>query len=106
MKKLLLLSAISLLRLNACVAPGQPQAETSPTWTEWHDQQVNEVNRYKLHTNFFAYENEALAKLGDITSRQTIFRSKDLGNSIGWKTPTNDQPTSTRLTLTTLRGRR
>lgn len=67
MKNLLLLSAISLQGLNAYVAPGQPQAETSPTWTEWHDQQVNEVNRYKLHTNFFAYENEALAKLGDIT---------------------------------------
>lgn len=67
MKKLFLLSAISLLGFSAHAASGQPQAETSPTWTEWHDQQVNEVNRYKLHTNFFAYENEALAKQGDLT---------------------------------------
>ena len=38
-----------------------------PTFTEWHDLQVNEVNRFKLHTNYFAYESEALAKTGDMT---------------------------------------
>ena len=28
---------------------------TQPTFTEWHDQQVNEVNRYPVHTAFFPY---------------------------------------------------
>lgn len=28
-----------------------------PSFTEWHDLQVNSVNRYPLHTSFFAYEN-------------------------------------------------
>ncbi|MDD6541522.1 MAG: glycoside hydrolase family 2 TIM barrel-domain containing protein, partial [Prevotella sp.] len=38
-----------------------------PTWTEWHDQQVNEVNRFPMHTSFFAYENNQQALAGDIT---------------------------------------
>ena len=33
------------------------QTPVVPTFTEWHDLQVNEVNRLKLHTNYFAYEN-------------------------------------------------
>lgn len=37
-----------------------------PTWTEWHDLQVNEVNRFALHTNFFAFANEAEAGNGDL----------------------------------------
>ena len=38
-----------------------------PTMTEWHDLQVNEVNRYALHTDFFSYESESLALAGDKT---------------------------------------
>ncbi len=32
-------------------------AATSPTtnYTEWHDLQVNAINRFPLHTNFFTY---------------------------------------------------
>ena len=26
-----------------------------PTFTEWHDLQVNEINRLPLHTSFFTY---------------------------------------------------
>ena len=36
-----------------------------PTMMEWHDLQVNEVNRYALHTDFFSYESESLALAGD-----------------------------------------
>lgn len=36
-----------------------------PTDTEWHDLQVNEVNRLKLHTNYFAYESAEKALAGD-----------------------------------------
>ena len=35
--------------------------------TVWHDLQVNEVNRLPVHTSFFAYENEQLARQGDKT---------------------------------------
>ncbi len=40
------------------------EAPAVPTFTEWHDQQVNQVNRLPLHTTFFAYENERAALKG------------------------------------------
>ncbi len=36
-----------------------------PTFTEWHDLHVNEVNRFPLHTSFFAYENREAALRGE-----------------------------------------
>ena len=29
--------------------------QTEPTFTEWHDLQVNAVNRFATHTDFFAF---------------------------------------------------
>ena len=40
----------------------------NPTFTEWHDLQVNEVNRFPLHSNFFAYESESDALKGNMKS--------------------------------------
>ena len=40
------------------------KADNLPTFTEWHDMQVNEINRFPVHTVFFAYENEELAFAG------------------------------------------
>ncbi|MBO4826584.1 MAG: DUF4981 domain-containing protein [Prevotella sp.] len=42
-----------------------PDTMRVPTFTEWHDLQVNEVNRLPVHTSFFAYENERAALKGD-----------------------------------------
>ena len=36
-----------------------------PTFTEWHDLQVNQTSRFPLHTSFFAYENDRVALKGD-----------------------------------------
>ena len=49
-----LLLALPLLTTTA-------KADNLPTFTEWHDMQVNEINRFPVHTVFFAYENEELA---------------------------------------------
>ena len=38
-----------------------------PSFTEWQDLQVNQVNRYTPHADFFGYENRALALQGDKT---------------------------------------
>ncbi|MDT3386759.1 MAG: hypothetical protein LIR46_03195, partial [Bacteroidota bacterium] len=69
MKKSIFIIALMAATLNIQAIGGKqpvaPVEEPMPTWTEWHDQQVNEVNRFKLHTNFFAYENETLAMQGD-----------------------------------------
>lgn len=51
--------------LLLCLSAGASAAvDQSPTFTEWHDMQVNEVNRLKLHTAFFAYENDEKAIVG------------------------------------------
>lgn len=61
MKKHILLALLCMTTAIAAHADG------GPTWTEWQDQQVNEVNRFKLHTDFFAYESQPLALQGDKT---------------------------------------
>ena len=50
------------------------QAETvkAPTYTEWHDMEVNNVNRMPVHTTFFAFENEELALKGDMTKSKNF----------------------------------
>ena len=40
--------------------------EAVPSFTEWHDLQVNAINRFPLHSNFFAYENRDAALKGDM----------------------------------------
>ena len=47
------------------------QAQTAiqqPTFTEWHDLQVNDINRLMPHTSFFAYDSAEKALKGDKTS--------------------------------------
>ena len=62
MRKLQFLAALSMLAMSYTA-----NAAVGPTFTEWNDQQVNEVNRFKLHTHFFAYENVDKALKGDMT---------------------------------------
>ena len=50
----------------ACAAKSKTPKTLQPTFTEWHDLQVNEVNRYLLHTNFFTYESAEKALKGDM----------------------------------------
>ena len=50
------------------------QADTvkAPSFTEWHDMEVNNVNRLPVHTTFFAFENEELALKGDMTKSRNF----------------------------------
>ena len=50
------------------------QADTvkAPSFTEWHDMEVNNVNRMPVHTTFFAFENEQLALKGDMTKSKNF----------------------------------
>ena len=41
-------------------------ADNVPTFTEWHDMQVNDINRFPIHTSFFAYGNPEEAMAGDM----------------------------------------
>lgn len=94
MKKTLLTLCASAL----CMSLG------AQTFTEWQDNQVNQINRAPMHANYFAYENETAALAGvkenssnymslngkwrfmwvkDATDRPTDFFKADY-NSNGW----------------------
>lgn len=66
MKNFLLTYLLAGLPAIGTFAAPVTAADNAPTMTEWHDLQVNSVNRYRLHTNFFAYESVDAAKLGEM----------------------------------------
>ena len=47
--------------------PAITLADNEPTFTEWHDMQVNDINRFTPHTSFFAFENEQVALTTDMS---------------------------------------
>ena len=61
-------NALLCLALLGASAAGYAADTVQPTFTEWHDLQVNEINRFPLHANFFAYENRDAALRGDMKS--------------------------------------
>ena len=60
------MAALAGLAINGG-AESTTTVQTAPTMTEWHDMEINNVNRLPVHTTFFAFENEALALKGDMT---------------------------------------
>lgn len=96
MKKNLLIAAVVAMALNTNAAiAGKPTAaepDPQPTWTEWNDQQVNAVNRYRLHTQFFGYENETLAMKGDM-SKSDNFMSLHGTWKFHWVRNADQRPT-------------
>lgn len=96
MKKILMSMALMALSLyvNAATRTNEttPADGSRPTWNEWHDLQVNAVNRFKLHTQFFAYENEALA-MKDEKANSKNFLSLHGTWKFKWVRHANERPT-------------
>ena len=68
----LLSIAIAVLSAGNVSAKENVKACAKPnvTFTEWHDLQVNEVNRLPMHTDFFPYDgSEATLAYGDWTAK-------------------------------------
>ena len=65
---------------------------TAPTWTEWHDMEVNNVNRLPVHTTFFAFENDELALQGDMT-KSNRFLSLHGNWKFNWVENADQRPT-------------
>ena len=63
-----------------------------PSMTEWHDMEVNELNRVPVHTSFFAYENSDLAIAGN-RGASTRFLSLDSDWRFAWTEHVNERPT-------------
>ena len=93
---ILFLLATAAMLSAPCGAGAAPvkvkaKAEPMPTWTEWHDLQVNEVNRYRLHSNFFAYANEEEARGGDI-EKSSRYISLEGAWKFNWVRNANERP--------------
>ena len=65
MKHLLLTLAVAGLAPCLVNAAEPKERVTEPTFTEWHDLSVNNVNRFATRTSFFAYENREAALKGN-----------------------------------------
>lgn len=87
MKKILFV--VSALLAGAL--PVVAQAD-EPAFTEWHDLQVNEVNRYPMHTSYFAYESTDKALAGDIT-RSDNYLSLEGDWKFKWVEHADQRPT-------------
>jgi len=69
MKKLLMIFAMAAMANGVQAAKVKKAAAFQypvATYTEWHDMQVNSVNRYNAHTTYFAYENREKALGGEM----------------------------------------
>ena len=64
MKHLLLTLAVAGLAPCLVNAAEPTERVAEPTFTEWHDLSVNNVNRFATRTSFFAYENREAALKG------------------------------------------
>ena len=87
MNKMMIMSAFLALTLQTSAAN-----DSKPTFTEWHDLQVNEVNRFPLHTAFFAYEGENLALQGDKT-KSANYLTLDGQWKFNWVANADQRPT-------------
>lgn len=80
---------LACLAYSACVTVALAQ---QPTYTEWHDMEVNEVNRFKLHTNFFAYNSVEEAQKGNMY-QSTNYLSLEGKWKFNWVENADQRPT-------------
>lgn len=99
MRKLFITAVVAVLPVIGMLAvtkvktkPAEKRAGSTPTMTEWHDLQVNSVNRYAMHTDFFAYESRDKAMAGDM--RQSAnYVSMDGRWKFDWVVDADQRPT-------------
>ena len=80
---------LASLAYSVCVSVALAQ---QPTFTEWHDMEVNEVNRFKLHTNFFAFNSVEEAQKGNI-NQSTNYLSLEGKWKFNWVENADQRPT-------------
>ena len=68
-----------------------------PTFTEWHDLQVNDLNRFAMHTTYFAYEDIQKALKGDMYKSDN-FLSLHGDWKFNWVENADQRPTDFYLT--------
>lgn len=92
MKNFLLTYLLVGLPITGTIAAPDGGVANEPTMTEWHDMEVNSVNRYNLHTNFFAYESVDAALRGNAKSSAN-YVSLDGTWKFNWVADADKRPT-------------
>ena len=59
------------------------RADNVPTFTEWHDMQVNDINRFPVHTSFFAYGNPQEALTAEMKASDNFLSLHGQWNFLG-----------------------
>lgn len=98
-----LLATLALAGLTMVAFGAKKKAKTvvavqpvQPTYTEWHDLQVNEINRLPLHTQFFTFENgeiDGKAALNFDKTKSKNFLSLDGVWKFKWVENADQRPT-------------
>ena len=80
---------------KAAIKSSKTATVQQPAFTEWHDLQVNAINRFPLHTNFFSFlpgEITLDGSKGDIT-KSANFLSLDGTWKFNWVENADQRPT-------------
>ena len=93
MKHLLFTLAVAGMAPCLAHAAVQPEKAAQPTFTEWHDMGVNNVNRFPLHTSFFAYESREAALKAD-RKASTNYLSLEGDWKFNWVADADKRPTN------------
>ena len=92
MKHLLLTLAIAGFTPCHIYAADTTDKVVEPTFKEWHDMSVNNVNRFPLHSTFFAYESREAALRGD-RQKSANFLSIEGDWRFQWVKNADERPT-------------
>jgi len=92
MKHFSFVPILFLMLSSGLPAVAQDNASGNEPRPEWQDMQVNSVNRYRLHTNFFAYETRDKALDGDKTKSDNYLSLDGLWK-FNWVPDADKRPT-------------
>ena len=79
----LAMATFGMKKQKAAIKPLNAATVQQPSYTEWHDLQVNAINRFPLHTNFFTYSPEDMVyeEGGKLVSRDLAQVNKTMSKN-------------------------
>lgn len=69
------MAGLVIMAMGAKKTMPQTAVKLQPTYTEWHDLQVNEINRLPLHTQFFCFNVDEIGANGNAVPDKTKSRN-------------------------------
>ena len=69
------MAGLAMMAMGAKKTMSQAAVKLQPTYTEWHDLQVNEINRLPLHTQFFSFNADEIGANSNAVPDKTKSRN-------------------------------